>query len=184
MNNILLTGKPRTGKTTIIEDVLKRLTKDGAGGPAALEKTGCGGFYTGEIKEGGKRMGFAISTLDGAEGILSHVDIKGPHRVGRYGVNLADLERIAVPSMLEAAANRRLIIIDEIGKMELFSLKFREAVVHCLDSAVPLLGTVMEARNPFTDRIKGRPDVTLIRVTAENRDSLPDRLTAAIAQCR
>ena len=184
MNNILLTGKPRTGKTTIIEDVVKRFTKDGAGEPATLEKTGCGGFYTGEIKEGGKRMGFAISTLEGAEGILSHADIKGPHRVGRYGVNLADLERIAVPSMLEAAANRRLIIIDEIGKMELFSPKFKEAVVHCLNSTVPLLGTIMEARNPFTDRIKERPDVTLIRVTAENRDSLPDRLTAAIAQCR
>jgi nucleoside-triphosphatase len=182
MKNILLTGKPRTGKTTVIMEVVKRLTLDGVGKPAAPERTGCGGFYTGEIKEGGKRMGFSISTLDGVEGILSHVNIKSPHHVGRYGVNLADLESIAVPSMLEAAENRSLIIIDEIGKMELFSPGFREAVVRCLDNAVPVLGTIMEARNPFTDRIKERPDVKLIGVTPGNRDFLPQELTATVAQ--
>lgn len=168
MKNLLLTGPPRSGKSTVIMEVVKILKYD------------CGGFYTGEIKEGGRRMGFAINTLDGSEGILSHVDIKGPPRVGRYGVNLADLERIAVPSMMEAARNCRLIVIDEIGKMELFSPKFREALVHCLDCAVPVLGTIREGPHPFTDGIKRRPDVLLIRVTIENREALPERLASLI----
>ena len=173
MKNLLLSGSPRCGKTTVIMEVVKHLSK-----------SNCGGFYTGEIKESGRRTGFSINTLDGGKGTLSHVNIKGPPRVGRYGVNLADLERIAVPAVLEAVRNRRLVIIDEIGKMELFSEKFREAVLLSLDSPVPVLGTIMESNNPFADAVKRRQDVTLIQVTTENRGSLPDRLVSIITQER
>lgn len=173
MKNLLLSGPPRCGKTTVIMEVVKRLSR-----------SNCGGFYTDEIKESGRRTGFSIHTLDGGKGTLSHVNIKGPPRVGRYGVNVADLERIGVPALMDAVRNRGLVIIDEIGKMELFSEKFREAVLLSLDSPVPVLGTIMESGNSFADAIKRRRDVTLIQVTTENRDSLPDRLVSIITQER
>ena len=170
MKNLLLTGPPRCGKTRLIEEVVKMLPCEN------------GGFYTGEIKEGGRRVGFSIKTLDGKEGVLSHVGIKGRHRVGRYGVNMKNLEGIAVASLLEAARNRRLIAIDEIGRMELLSPEFREAVLICLDCPAPVLGTIMEARNPFADAVKTRSDVQLIRVTQENRDNLPDKLVSLLTK--
>ena len=74
---ILSTGDPGCGKTTLIQHVLAELSV-----PA-------GGFYTQEVREGGTRKGFEIITLDGRRAILAHVNIRGPKKVGKYGVNLA-----------------------------------------------------------------------------------------------
>ncbi|MGB3904128.1 MAG: nucleoside-triphosphatase, partial [Anaerolineae bacterium] len=110
---ILLTGRPGVGKTTVIKKALDRL------------EGRAGGFYTAEIRESGRRQGFKIVTLDGQEGILSHVDIRGQPRVSRYGVNLGDLEEVGVAALRRAIAEADLIVVDEIGKMELFSEAFR-----------------------------------------------------------
>ena len=82
------------------------------------------GFFTREIKEGGKRFGFSIITLDGKEGILAHEDMRTSLRVGKYGVNIEELNRIAVPSMIPTKPDL-IVIIDEIGQMECFSPLFR-----------------------------------------------------------
>jgi nucleoside-triphosphatase len=86
--NILFTGVPGIGKSTIIEKIVQRINRS---------KTG---FYTREIRASGRRVGFAITTLDGKHGTLAHIDIPGRIRVGRYGVNLPDIDLIAVPSMI------------------------------------------------------------------------------------
>ena len=149
----LLTGKPGAGKTSLIKQ-----TVAGMGGKA-------GGFYTEEIRSGGARLGFRLVTLDGESAILSHVNINSPYRVSKYGVDIDNLDRVGVSALHKAAEECNLVIIDEIGKMELFSVNFREAVLRIIDSGKRVLGTIMLSANPWADAIKRRPQVNLITVT-------------------
>jgi nucleoside-triphosphatase len=161
---ILLTGRPGVGKTTIIRQIAEALA-----GRA-------GGFYTAEIRESGRRRGFKIATLDGEEGILSHVDIKGPPRVSRYGVNLTDLEEIGVAAVRRAVTEAECVVVDEIGKMELFSQEFRKTVLEAIRSDKPVVATVLRSKNPWVDDLKALPEVTVIEVTEANRDRMAQRV--------
>jgi nucleoside-triphosphatase len=166
--NVLVTGRPGVGKTTLIERVLEALAVD------------AGGFYTHEIRDGGRRVGFAITDLRGASGILAHVDHPGEHRVGKYGVNREDLERIGVPAVLDAVRRARLVVMDEIGRMELCSEAFQAAVTAALGSPVPVLGTIQDRRNAFLDAIRARDDVEIVRVDESNRDRLVGALVERV----
>jgi len=162
---LLLTGPPRIGKTTVIQRVLAD------GGFSAA------GFVTEEIRKSGKRLGFSVKTLDGNEGVLAHVDYATKHRVGRYGVDIALFERIAIPVLDQAVQKERLIVIDEIGKMELFSQKFYEILRRILDHpGANILGVICQGRDPRVAEIKKRPDVELLPVTHENRQILPSQI--------
>jgi nucleoside-triphosphatase len=165
--NILLTGPPRCGKSTVIEELVKGIQR-----PVI-------GFFTREIREKGRRVGFAVITLDGKEGILAHEESKSPRRVGKYGVNIDELDRIAVPSVIPRTADP-MVIIDEIGKMECLSPLFRETLIRTLDSANPVIGSIAERGNPFIEKIKTRKDVFLVTVSERNRDSLPGDLLERI----
>ena len=72
---------------------------------------------------------------------------------------------------------RQLVVIDEIGPMEIRSVVFREAVNGALDSELPVLGTIFSRFLPFTDTIKSRPDVVLIEIRPNNRDQLVSQLS-------
>lgn len=159
---VLLTGRPGVGKTTIVRQIVARL------GASA------GGFYTEEIRERGRRTGFRLVTLAGATGILASVNISGPYRVGRYGVHLHDLEQVGVAALRQAIEQPdvSVVVIDEIGKMELFSPSFREAVLAALDSPKMVLATVMARSHPWVDAIKARCGVTLVEVRLDNRQGL------------
>jgi nucleoside-triphosphatase len=157
---ILLTGRPRVGKTTIIKDVVRRLPGQ------------AGGFYTEEMRERGRRQGFKIVTLDGREGVLAHVDIESRMRVSKYGVNLADLEDIGVAAIREAIAEKDYVVIDEIGKMELFSRTFRDAVWEAIYSNKPVLGTITLSFHPWAEGVKALPQVTTVEVTKDNRNKM------------
>ena len=160
MKNILLTGRPGIGKTSIIKEVLESLNLD------------AGGFYTKEIREGGIRKGFEIIALNGRKGILAHVDCKSSYRVSRYGVNIKDLEEIAAPTIESALRDKECIIIDEIGRMELYSPKFCSWVKKALDSEKKVLGTIQAGHNEFLDSIREREDTKIIEVTFENREKI------------
>ncbi len=157
--NILITGKPGVGKTTVIQKIIQNYQK-------------ASGFFTKEIRKNRKRVGFAIETLDGNKGILAHVAVESPFQVSKYKVNLKDIEEICVPSL---NLKGDLIVIDEIGKMELFSAKFKQKVIESLDTG-KVIATIMERPHPFADRIKKRKDVRIVTVTEENRDELVDIL--------
>ena len=139
-----------------------------------------GGFYTEEIRDGGTRAGFKIVTLDGKEAVFAHVDFKTPYHVGKYRLDLSALERIGVGAVRQAIQARRLVVIDEIGPMEIRSPIFREEVTEALDSEVPLLATIFVRPLPFTEAIKSRPDVTLIEVRPDNRERLASELSDRI----
>jgi len=170
MYNILLTGKPGCGKTTLIKQIIEELGLD------------AGGFYTQEIRIGGGRIGFKIITLDGKEGILAHVDIESPYRVSKYGVDLESLEKIGVDSIHKALEENEVVVIDEIGKMELFSQKFKDVVISVLNSQKKVLATIMLAPNPFADKIKRRQDVKLFYLTPENRRRVREEIKAIFQQ--
>ncbi len=161
---ILLTGAPGIGKTTVVREVARLL------GPKAA------GFYTEERREGSQRVGFDIITLDGQRATLSHVNKKSKYKVGKYGVDVQAIDSVAVLAIEDAIARNKIIIIDEIGKMELFSEKFREAVLRAFDSPNPTLAVIMLKPNPFANSIKQRPGAHLIEVTLSNRNSLPSQI--------
>lgn len=148
------------GKTTLIQRVIDRIGPDNTVG-----------FYTSEIRSKGSRVGFELCGLNGQRRVLAHKDIKGPHRVGKYGVDTKGFEEFLGELDL-LSTDVGLIVIDEIGKMELFSKRFREIVRDVLDSDKQLLATIALKGEGFISEIKGRPDVQLLEVTEQNRDHL------------
>jgi nucleoside-triphosphatase len=161
----LLTGSPGSGKTTIIKKALARTRSEAAG------------FYTEELRTGGIRQGFSLTTLDGTTTTLAHRTISSPHRVGKYGVDITNLDTVGVTALLEAIDRSDIIVIDEIGKMELFSPHFREAVLKAIDSGKRVLGTIMLNRHPFADRVKEHPDVIIRHISRENREQVLDEIS-------
>lgn len=160
----LLTGRPGAGKTSLIKQAIAGM------------KGKAGGFYTEEIRSKGVREGFRLVTLDGQETILAHINIHSPYRVSKYGVDTDSLDRVGVSALCKAAEACDLVIIDEIGKMELFSTNFREAVLQIIDSGKRVLGTIMLNPNPWADVIKHRPQVNLVTVTRVNYHQVLDEL--------
>ncbi|MFL6244194.1 MAG: NTPase [Acidimicrobiia bacterium] len=167
---ILLEGRPGSGKTTLAHRIVTALRERG------ISVTG---FTTEEMRESGRRVGFAIETADGERGILAHVDLPGPPRVGKYGVDLSALERLAIPSL--EAASGSIVVIDELGKMELASDQLQGAVEVLFASSANVVATVHTFRHPFTDDLKERPDVERLHVTAANRDHLARILVRKLA---
>ncbi|HTY47621.1 MAG TPA: NTPase [Methanomassiliicoccales archaeon] len=165
--SILVTGRPGVGKTTLVRNV-------------ARQTTGAGGFYTEEVREDGVRAGFDIVTLDGQREVLSSVHRRLGPRVGQYIVSIEGVDGMAVPAVEKAIADGRLVVIDEIGKMELYSDKFKEVTIRALNSDVPVLATIMSRPEAFCDAIKLRDDVELVVVTLENRNELADRLLSTL----
>lgn len=137
------------------------------------------GFVTREIRERGRRVGFSLETVAGVTGTLAHVDLPGPPRVGKYGVDLVDFERVVVPELTDLAG-ASVVIVDELGKMELASKPFQSAVSALFDASTSLVATVHAFQHPFTDDLKRRQDVELVSVGREERDELPRILAARL----
>ncbi|MFQ5869617.1 MAG: NTPase [Candidatus Zixiibacteriota bacterium] len=167
--NILITGVPGVGKTTLLKRVVEKLNC-----PAF-------GFYTSEVREAGNRVGFSVESLSGEKGILSHKDIKSPYRVGKYGVDLRSFESIGVSELEKGLAADSLLVIDEIGKMELFSERFKKTLLRAMEVPNPVLATILYKSHPFCDRLKKRADTELIRMDTGNREELVDILVKRFA---
>ncbi len=135
-----------------------------------------GGFYTEEIRSQGVREGFRLVTLDGQDAILAHVNIHSPHRVSKYGVDIDNLDRVGVSALHRAAQQCDLVVVDEIGKMELFSVGFREAILQIIDGGKRVLGTIMLGPDPRADTIKRKPQVKLVEVTRANHREVLEEL--------
>lgn len=168
--NIMISGMPGVGKTSLLKAVLSRLPLS------------AGGFISEELREKGERVGFLIRTLDGKEGVLAHKDKPTPHRLGKYYINLADLERIAVKSIEEAINDKELIVIDEIGKMELVSPLFRQATLKALDSPKPVLATLHRANEPFLNSIRQRADTIVLWLTPQNREEIFEQVFSLLTK--
>lgn len=162
----LLTGKPGIGKTRAIKKIIDAL---------GMER--CGGFYTEEVRVQGTRVGFRLVTLDRQQGLFAHVDAASQLRVGRYGVNLDCLESLGLAALYEAMATKDLVVLDEIGPMELYSDLFKRAITDVLNGPRPLLGTIALKSKPWLDAMKQHERVELYTLTVDNRDTLVETVT-------
>jgi nucleoside-triphosphatase len=163
---VLVEGRPGSGKTTVIERVATLLAEQ------AIDVRG---FVTRELREHGRRVGFQVKSLDGEQATLAHTKLSGPPRVGKYGVDLDSFEEIALPTLARPPRDA-VVVIDELGKMELASERFREAVMRLLEAPVDLVATVHVYRHPLTDRLKRRRDIERVKLTRGERDALPEQL--------
>jgi nucleoside-triphosphatase len=127
------------------------------------------GFCTEEIREERERVGFALVSIDGKKGVLSHARFPGSHRVGKYGVDIAGFEAF-LDGLGTGDPGLRLVVVDEIGKMECLSERFRSFIRERLDSPVPLLATIALRGTPPIEQIKNRSDVRIIAMAREDRE--------------
>ncbi len=157
---IAITGLPGTGKTTLIRRLSSFLQERG------IELAG---FYTVELREGGKRVGFDIVTLPQERRIpLARVG-SGRARVGRYRVLVENLDEVC-RGML-SSSQPALYIVDELGKMELFSSEFLKLMDRVLKGNF-LLTYGKKLRHPIKDRLLRLPDLENFEINPSNREEL------------
>jgi nucleoside-triphosphatase len=166
---IFVTGDPGCGKTTAVRRVVERL--------ANLPMTG---FFTEDVRDESGRTGFRGVTLDGKDFSLARLGAGGAFRVGPYGVELQGLEAVGVPA-LRPSPDTRLVVLDEVGKMESFSVAFRAAVEELLAGTVAVLGTVAVHGVGFVKYVRNDPRVTLVRMTRASREAIVGDLLRRLA---
>jgi nucleoside-triphosphatase len=162
---LLLTGNPGIGKTTVLMKTVNVLKGRGYA---------VGGMMSREVREGGRRVGFEILDLSSfRHGWLAHVNQKTGPQVGRYRVNIEDLNTVGAQAIIDAVEKCGVIAIDEIGPMELFSEKFKEAVRKALNSRKLVIAVVhWKTKDTLIREAKNRQDAETTTVTIENRDKL------------
>ncbi|KAL7035037.1 hypothetical protein ACKWTF_008212 [Chironomus riparius] len=176
---ILLTGMPGCGKTTIIKRIVEELKKNG--------NNNMKGFYTGECRDAsGERTGFDVHTLDGSSTALARINSptnkSSNYKVGKYNVYVSDFEAMCMKYM--ESHDESLLVIDEIGKMELFSQKFEAAIRNFLniDCNFKILATVpLKANINLIDQLKNHKNARLFHITKSNRDEIYDALQDMLA---
>ncbi|WP_455142207.1 nucleoside-triphosphatase [Candidatus Hodarchaeum mangrovi] len=171
---MILTGKPGTGKTTLIIELLEFLRTN-------HPQWRIIGFYSKEVRKKGKRIGFDLISIDGKRGTLARTDefftgIKKT-KFGRYYLNLDELDKFS--SKLSMKAD--LVVIDEIGKMEIMSSKFRSNVLWCFQNS-RVLCTMGQFFNPFIDQILQFPNIIIYTITNENRKILMTNILNQICE--
>jgi nucleoside-triphosphatase len=165
---VLITGLPGCGKTTLCRKVMQTLKN----------RYKIGGILSEEIREAGKRKGFKIIDIKtGKEGVLAHVAQKTGPRVSKYRVNLDDIKDVGVKAIEDAAETCDLVVIDEIGPMELFSEGFIDVVKYVFKGNKNILATIhYRSGHPIIDEIRHRRDVIIYKIDETNRNRILEEI--------
>ncbi|KAL9240816.1 hypothetical protein vseg_014994 [Gypsophila vaccaria] len=178
---ILISGPPGVGKTTLVTRFVENLR-------ASYPNLKVQGFYTREIRQGNQRVGFEVITIGGQTAPLASINNPSVQSsrwptVGRYHVDVASFERIALPE-LEIREDTDLFVIDEVGKMELYSTLFLPAVLRILNSNIPLVATIPVPKHgrdvPGVDRLRNHPGAALYLLNPSNRDEYRERVYSQV----
>ena len=170
-----MTGPPGFGKTSVLLRSVNGLRNRGYG---------IGGMISREVREGGVRVGFEIMDFSTEQrGWLANINQPTGPKISKYRVNLTDLDAIGVSSIIDAIRSADMIIVDEIGPMELASSAFRDAVTQAAESSKPLLGTIhFGLRDSLVSSLKNREDAEIFEVTYENRETLHNLIIDKVVQ--
>ncbi len=161
VKNILLTGKPKSGKTTLLRKIIAQI-------PNKV------GFVTNEIRKDDVRVGFEIETYSGERTVLAHIDFDKSHSVNKYGLNLDNLNKI-LPSV--ANFKDEILYLDEIGQMELQSQDFVLLAKKYLDAENICLTTLTSVyEDDFTKEVRERDNVIIYEITEENREKIYEEI--------
>lgn len=176
-----ITGLPRSGKSAVMEKVLSMLKEERERELSARNLSDTeiiGGICTEPILENGERLGYKVRDLvTGDEGEIAHKSIDSRLRVLGYGLNTAELERVAIPAIQHAIDNCEVIVIDEIGKFAVESEAFVNTVRNALEIDKPTLLTLhKKSRHPLLQDIRRRDDGRILEVTPVNRALLPYKI--------
>ena len=166
MKNILLTGKPKSGKSTLLRKLIQNF-------PHKV------GFVVNEVLENGERVGFEMETHENKRTVIAHIGYDKQYSVGKYGVSLDKIN-----SLLPSVTNftDEILYLDEIGQMQVQSEEFVKLVVKYLHAENACLGTISSVyENEFIAQTKKRDDVTLYEVTEENRDELYEDILKSLS---
>lgn len=174
-NNFLITGRPGSGKTSVIEGAVSILRAQGLR---------AGGIYCPEIREGGVRLGFKIIDFMTGEGrILAHVDQREGPQVSKYRVNVANVDELSEAAIGRALQEADFVAIDEIAPMETYSEGFKRSVLDALDSPKPLLAVIHQrTRTGFIGSVKARGDIKIFEVMSDTRAKLSEQLAELVAE--
>ncbi len=162
---LFVTGRSGIGKTTVLLNAAEELKAIGYI---------VGGMMSREVRQNGSRVGFEIVDFKtGEKGWLAHINQPDGPQVGKYKVNQEDLDSIGVRAIQTALRDADVVIIDEIGPMELFSQAFKQAVIDATKSSKLILGVVHQsARDSIIESLKNRDDTLIVTATFANRNDL------------
>lgn len=170
----LITGKPRVGKSTSVKNIINHL------GPDI-----CGGFYTEEIRDSSDRVGFKCVSVDGQSQEIANVELNSPIRVGRYGIDIKSFEDFVIPLIETSLKSKKVIVLDEIGFMQMLSIPFQELVQDMMaQSNHIILGTIPVDSHPVIDKLRSHPKVSIISMDHVNRvlmtEEIPNMIIRAL----
>jgi nucleoside-triphosphatase len=171
-HTLILTGRAGIGKTTIIKALIEQLADR------------VGGFYTEEILGAGGRKGFRLVTLEDRRRsyVIAHMEVKSRSKVGRYGVRVDVIDQVGALVIRSAVDTHPIVIIDEIGKMELFSSPFQSAVLKAISSPKIVIATAMQDEHPWVTAVKSLPNVTVWEINKVNRDKMLEEVLKWLAE--
>ncbi|SEO45009.1 nucleoside-triphosphatase [Halogranum amylolyticum] len=175
-NNFLVTGQPRSGKTTVVQKTVELLRSNGLV---------VGGVFCPEVRLRGERVGFEIEdVLSGETRTLAHVDRDWGPSVGKYRVAVQEVDELCEQAFSRASTEADVLVVDEIAPMEVHSDVFVRRVEAALDDEKPLVAAIHErATDGFVGEVKRRDDVELFAVSAQTREALPGRIDALVGDC-
>lgn len=175
-NNFLVTGQPRSGKTTVVQKVLRRLRADGVQ---------VGGVYCPEVRVRDERVGFDIEDImSGESRVLAHVNRDWGPSVGKYRVAVQDVDDLCEQAFPRALSEADALVVDEIAPMEVHSDAFIRGVTQALDDEKPLVAAIHHRSTAgFIGEVKRREDIEVFSVTKQTREVLPGKIASLVLEC-
>lgn len=167
---ILIIGPPKCGKSTLIEKLISYFKQ---------KRIEIHGFITPEVRENQKRIGFDVrniySETDYKLARKGNYDTK--YNLGSYSVFIKEFEEMLDDFQKEEKSEEDLIIIDEIGKMELFSHKFQNLIKELFSSSFPIIATIgLNLKHDLKEELLKNPDMTLLRLNRNNQEKVFEKI--------
>lgn len=161
--HLFLTGEIQVGKSTVVQAVLQQLD------------VVIGGFYTGSGLERYRRERSLYLWDAAGEPMYDEAHCVALLGYGRQ-VFPDRFDTLGSEALRRARENAQLIVMDECGYLERNAAEFQAQVLETLDGDTPIFGVVRQQSGLWTQAIFEHPQVELVIVTHENRDTLPAQL--------